>query len=74
MKIREIITASRQRAAYRYGALFVVLAPLLVMRFGVPPTVVRGVLNTALLLIAVMILCPPPGGLLSLIERDGDRS
>ena len=74
MKLREIITVARQRTAYRYALIFVWLAPLLVMRFKVPPAVVRGVLDICLLLIAVMILFRPPGGLLSLLIRDGDRS
>lgn len=74
MKLRELITVARQRTAYRYAAIFVVLAPLLMMRFEVPPTVVRDVCDTALLLLAVMLLIPPPGGLMTLFERDGGRS
>lgn len=74
MKLQEIITAARQRTAYRHAAIFVFLAPLLVMRFEAPPTVVRGVLDLCPVLIAVMILFRPPGGLLSLLERDGGRS
>ncbi len=74
MKLREIITVARQRTAYRYALIFVWLTPLLVMRFEAPPAVVRGVLDICLLLIAVMILCPPPGGFSSLLLRDGDRS
>ncbi len=74
MKLREIITASRQRTAYRYAATFVFLAPLLVVRFDAPPKVVIAVFDMALLLIAVMILFRPPDGLLSLLDRNGDRS
>lgn len=63
-----------QRTAYRYAAAFVVLAPLLMMRFEVSPKIVRDVCDLALLLLAMMLLIPPPGGLMTLFERDGRRS
>ncbi len=71
-----LLIAPRQRAAYRYGAVGVFYAPLLAMGFedDLPANAVRHVTNTAVLVLLAMILFPPPGGLVTIFDRDGNRS